>query len=118
MTGDTINIKVGSQTFKVNLSNHHSAKAFKEILPLTVAMADLNENEKYGDLLKSLPANAECLKTIENGDLMLYGSKTLVLFYKTFQTSYNYIKLSSVNNAVNLATALGSKNLSITFGAE
>ncbi len=36
----------------------------------------------------------------------------------TGDTSYNYIKLSSVNNAVNLATALGSKNLSITFGAE
>lgn len=42
-------------------------------------MSDLNDNEKYIDLPNSLPVNASNPKTIEIGDLMLYGSNTLEL---------------------------------------
>jgi hypothetical protein len=52
-------------------------------------MTDLNANEKYFDLPHPLPVYASNPGTIRAGELMLYGAGTLVLFYKTFSTSYN-----------------------------
>ncbi|MGV3640149.1 MAG: cyclophilin-like fold protein [Adhaeribacter sp.] len=36
---------------------------------------------------------------------MLYGSKTLILFFRSFSTSYSYTKLGRMQNAAGLATA-------------
>ncbi|EFK56614.1 cyclophilin-like fold protein [Sphingobacterium spiritivorum] len=110
-----IKIKVGSQTFTATLLDNNSVKAFKEMLPLTINMVDLNNNEKYYDLPNSLPTNPSNPGTIKNGDLMLYGSKTLVLFYKTFSTSYSYTKLGALDDVTGLASALGSGNVTVTF---
>ena len=118
MANGKIKIKVGSQIFTATLLDNNSAKAFKEMLPLTINMVELNNNEKYYDLPKSLPTNLSNPGTIKNGDLMLYGSKTLVLFYKTFSTSYSYTKLGAVDDVTGLATALGSGNITITFEVE
>jgi len=49
---------------------------------------------------------------------MLYGSKTLVLFYKTFSTSYSYTKLGEVDDATGLASALGPRDTKVTFELE
>ncbi|EEI90772.1 hypothetical protein HMPREF0765_3688 [Sphingobacterium spiritivorum ATCC 33300] len=113
-----IKIKIGSQTFTATLLDDKSAKAFKEMLPLTINMVELNNNEKYYDFPNSLPINSSNSGTIKNGDLMLYGSKTLVLFYKTFSTSYSYTKLGAVDDVTGLATALGSGNVTVTFEME
>lgn len=118
MTNGKIKIKVGSQTFTATLLENNSAKAFKEMLPLTINMVELNNNEKYYDLPNSLPTNPTNPGTIKNGDLMLYGSKTLVLFYKTFSTSYSYTKLGAVDDVTGMATALGSGNVTVTFEKE
>jgi hypothetical protein len=75
-------------------------------------------NEKYYYLPNSLPKNSSNPETIKNGDLMHYGSKTLVLFYKTFSTSYSYTKLGSVDDVTGLASALGSGNVTVTFESE
>ena len=52
---------------------------------------------------------------IQVGDLMLYGSDCVVLFYETFQTSYSYTRLGSLDNPSELAASLGSGNVSVTF---
>ena len=115
MANGKIKITVNSQTFTATLFDNNSAKAFKEMLPLTINMIELNGNEKYYDLPNSLPTNSSNPGTIKNGDLMLYGSKTLVLFYKTFSTSYNYTKLGYINDVTGLASALGSGNVTVIF---
>ncbi len=118
MTNGKIKITVGSKTFMATLLNNHSAKALKEMLPMTINMIELNNNEKYYDLPNSLPTNSSNPQTIKNGDLMLYGSKTLVLFYKTFSTSYSYTKLGTVDDVTGWATALGSGDVTVTFEVE
>ncbi|HKO76689.1 MAG TPA: cyclophilin-like fold protein [Flavobacterium sp.] len=115
MTNGKIKITVNSKTFTAILLDNNSAKTFKKMLPLTINMIELNGNEKYYDLLNSIPTDASNPGIINNGDLMLYGSKTLVLFYKTFSTSYSYTKLGKIDDITGLASALGSGNVTITF---
>ncbi len=46
MPNGTIKITVNSQTFTATLLDTHSAKAFKELLPMTINMSELNRKEK------------------------------------------------------------------------
>ena len=113
-----LKITVGSNTFSGKVYNNATATSFKTQLPLTINMRELNGNEKYFDLPNNLPTNASNPGTIQTGDLMLYGSNTLVLFYKTFSTSYNYTRLARIDNPSGLATALGSGNITVKFEVE
>ena len=108
-------ITIGSAVFTATLNNNATATAFKAKLPLTINMTELNGNEKYFDLPVNLPANASNPGTIQAGDLMLYGSNTLVLFYKSFSTSYNYTPIARIDNPLGLVSALGAGNITVKF---
>ena len=112
---DTLIIKVESKEFTATLLNNRSAAAFKAMLPLTMSMTELNGNEKFFELPQNLPTNASNAGVIKSGDLMLWGSNTLVLFYETFATSYSYTKLGKIDNPAGLAAAVGSGNVTVTI---
>jgi hypothetical protein len=117
-TSSKMKIKIGSNTFTATLYDNPTAAAFKSMLPLTVNMIELNGNEKYADVPTDLPTSASSLRTIQTGDLMIFGSKTLVLFYKTFSTSYSYTKLGKINDINGLAAAVGPGNVQVSFVLE
>jgi hypothetical protein len=110
-----LRIRIGNDTFTATLFDNATTTAFVARLPLTVSMTELNGNEKYYDLPQNLPTNAVNLNTAQAGDLVLYNSNTLVLFYETFSTSYRYTRMGRVDNPAGLATALGRGSVSVTF---
>ena len=117
-TSNQLIIKVGSSTFNATLLNNPAVTEFKQRLPLTINMSELNGNEKLYRFSTNLPANASNPGTIQTGDLMLYGSNTLVLFYQTFSTTYSYTRLGRIDNPNGLAAALGSGSVTVTFQLE
>ncbi len=114
-TGSKMNIKIGDRIFTATLHDNATAAAFKILLPIKANMLELNGNEKYVDLPTHLPANAVNPGTVHAGDLMLWNSNTLVLFYKTFSTSYNYTRLGKIDDTSGLVAALGSGNVAVSF---
>ena len=110
-----INISVGGRTYAATLADNDAARAFAALMPLTVDMSELNGNEKYYYLDTALPVESYRPGTIRTGDLMLYGSTCLVIFYETFSSGYSYTRLGQIDNPEGLAEALGSGNVRVTF---
>lgn len=110
-----LNIKVGDKNFTATLESNNTTKSLLEKLPLTINMSELHGNEKYYYFNESLPTNSERIGNINTGDLMLYGSDCLVLFYKSFSTSYSYTRLGHIDNPQGLADVVGSGNITVTF---
>lgn len=109
---------VGERRMAVTLADTDAARAFAARLPLTLDMSDLNGNEKKFDLPKALPANPSRPGTIRNGDLMLYGANTVVLFYLTFDSPYPYTRLGRVDDPNGLAQALGRLGVRVHFARD
>lgn len=110
-----IRIKVGTKIFTATLVDNPTAKAFVAQLPLALTMTELNNNEKFAQLFKSVPTNASVPTNIQAGDLMMYGASTLVLFYKGFTTSYSYTKIGKIDDVTGLTTALGTGDIGVGF---
>lgn len=110
-----ITIRVGDHVFSATLEENATARAFAALLPMTVTMNELNGNEKYHYLSEDLPTESYRPGTIRSGDLMLYGSDCVVLFYETFSSSYSYTRIGRLDNPSGLASALGKGNVSVTF---
>lgn len=113
-TKKTIEIIVNGQKYDIYLYDNETARAFADALPLTLEMKELNGNEKYHYLNKHLPTDSSMVESISCGDLMLYGSDCIVLFYKNFTTSYSYTKIGKVNNPEGLERLLGTEAITIT----
>lgn len=111
-------ITIGSDSFKATLFDNPTVVEFKSRIPLTITMSELNGNEKLYRFPNELPVNPSNPGTINTGDLMIYNTNTLVLFYESFPTSYNYTRLGRIENNSGLAEAVGSGSVTVTFELE
>ena len=99
---DNMNLIINDITYNVLLEDNASTRELLKMLPLNIEMQDLNNNEKYYYLDKSLPTNSSVPSYINKGDLYLYGDNCLVLFYQDFKTTYKYTKIGHIANLKDL----------------
>ena len=98
----TMKITINSKTYPIHLEENETTKELLELLPLELEMNELNGNEKYIYLNTSLPTNSKNPKEIKKGDIYLFGDNCLVIFYKSFKTSYSYTKIGTIDNLEDL----------------
>lgn len=110
-----IRIIVGETVLNATLFDHETARALAAWLPMTLEMSELNGNEKYHYLLGSLPTDERVPEKICAGDLMLFGDRCLVLFYRDLTTLYRYTPLGHVDDPAGLAGLLGSGDIRVTL---
>ncbi len=108
-------IHIGDKLFTATLEDNETVTALKSMLPMSMNMSELNGNEKYFYLSESLPTNTERIETIHAGDIMLYGSSCIVIFYETFSTSYSYTRIGHIDDVSELTSALGSGSVTVTI---
>ena len=106
-----INVIINNKTYILKLENNNTVSEFIKLLPLEVTMNELNSNENYVYLDNILPTNSYSPKHINKGDVYLYGNNCLVIFYKSFDTSYSYTKIGHIDNLEDL----GTENIIVNF---
>ena len=104
-------ITINDKEYTINLENNETAAALINLLPEEFTMNELNGNEKYIYLDETLPTNSSNQKHINTGDVMLYGNNCLVIFYKSFDTSYSYTKIGHIDNLADL----GNSNIKVRY---
>jgi len=105
----SLKIIINEKEYQINLEDNETVKHFIKMLPQEYNMTELNNNEKFVYLDKTLPTNPLVPERINVGDVMLYGNNCLVIFYKEFDTSYSYTKIGHINDL----PELGSKNINV-----
>lgn len=106
-----VKVLIDKKEYTINLEDNETAKEFVNMLPLELNMNELNGNEKYIYLDRKLPVNPSNINKINAGDVMIYGNDCLVIFYKSFTSSYSYTKIGHIDNLPDL----GNDNVSVRF---
>lgn len=110
-------VTVGDKLFTAVLYDNRTADELYSRLPLTLDMRELNGNEKYYNLDKSLKSKSSPAGHISKGDIKLFGDDCLVLFYEGFMSGYSYTNIGYIENTDGLENALGSGSVTVSFNA-
>ena len=106
---NTMEITINEKDYIIQLENNKTVESLINLLPLDLDMNELNGNEKYIYLDSTLPTNPINPNHINSGDVMLYGNNCLVIFYKSFDTTYSYTKIGHIDNL----PTLDNKNIQV-----
>ena len=113
----TMNLKVNNKTLKVKLADNAATLALLERLKegaITYNANDYRGFEKVGALGFSLPTNDTYITT-EAGDIMLYTSNQLCIFFDN--NSWQYTRIGKIEGMTRqqLKEAFGTGEVSITL---
>ncbi|KAH6973274.1 hypothetical protein EDB80DRAFT_595954 [Ilyonectria destructans] len=117
-SASVLQLTIGSSVFTASVLDNPTVSAFISLLPLNLRMSDLNGNEKYADLSTSLPTAPTDPGSIRAGDLMLYNSRTLVLWYENYSTTYTYTRIGTIEDVGSLAAAVGGGQINVGFATD
>ena len=95
---DNMKITINDKEYSIKLEDNETVKALLDLLPLEFTMNELNGNEKYVYMDTSLPTDSYYPGHINAGDVMLFGSDCLVVFYKSFDTPYGYTRIGHIDD--------------------
>lgn len=110
-----VNIIMNGANYTATLEDNETVKELINKLPLEITMDELNGNEKYYYMNTSLPTDSKRVGKIKTGDIMLYGSDCLVIFYEDFTTPYSYTKIGKIDNPDSLKDTIGKSSVKVTI---
>ena len=111
----TFYLTVEGVTFPATFADNQGAEALADLLtdgPLTLSLEDYGGFEKVGSLGQSLPTSNTHMST-QSGDIMLYQSNQIVLFYGS--NSWSYTRLGQVTDLTGWQEALGHGDVTVTL---
>ncbi len=117
---NTLLITIGDETMTATLADTVGAVALKDLLserPITIDMRDYGGFEKVGSLGQNLPTD-DTQTTTQAGDIVLYQSNQIVIFYDS--NSWSYTRLGKINNLTQaeLKQILGDGNVTVTLSMD
>ena len=112
-----ITITIGDTVLTAKLENNESAKAFRDLMPITVQMSGYGGFEQVGSLGTRLPRN-DRQTTTSAGDIVLYNGNSVVMFYGSNSWSYTRLGKIEGKSASELRDILGDGDIEVTFSAE
>ena len=102
-----MNVQIGNQTFTATMEDNQAVKELADMMkagPVTLQMDDFSGFEKVGSLGRSLTASNKQTTTTA-GDIVLYNSSNIVMFYGS--NSWSYTRLGRIDDLTGWADALG-----------
>ena len=96
ITSEEINMKliIDNKEIEVSWLNNASVKALNEIKPIEINMNRYSNFEQVGSIGRSIISNDTNITT-NPGDIVLYNSSNLVVFYGS--NNWDYTKLGHIN---------------------
>lgn len=106
-------ITINEEQYAIELYDNQTVNELMDYLPLNITMEDLNANEKFYYLDQNLTTISQNVGQISRGDIMLFGSNCLVLFYESFPTSYSYTPIGRIIDSDQLTSLREAGSVSV-----
>ncbi len=111
-------VQIGDSVFTATLEENEAVNALVEMMeevPVVIEMSDYSGFEKVGSLGTSLPTD-NSQTTTQVGDIVLYNSNQIVIFYGS--NSWSYTRLGHIDDLTGWEEALGSGDVTVTFSLD
>ena len=115
-----LQMKIDGAAVRVDWENNRSVEALKALCergPLVIPTSMYGGFEQVGPIGSRLPAD-EAQTTTAAGDIVLYASSQLVVFYGSNSWAYTRLGHITDRDAAGMAALLGKEKLTITISLE
>ena len=114
---EMLSLKIDNTDISVDWEDNESVRALKQLChskPFSIKMHKYGGFEQVGSIGSTMPSNDDHITT-ESGDIMLYSSNQIVVFYGS--NSWSYTRLGKITGKTNgeLKELLGNSNVTITL---
>ena len=110
-----MNVQIGENTFTATLEDNAAVREFIEMMkkaPVSVEMSDYSGFEKVGALGKNLASDDRQTMTAA-GDIVLYNSNQIVMFYGS--NTWSYTRLGHIDDLAGWEDTLGDGDITAVF---
>ena len=115
-----LQMKIGGTAVRVNWENNRSVEALKALCengPLVIPMSMYGGFEQVGPIGSRLPSD-DVQTTTAAGDVVLYASNQIVVFYGSNSWAYTRLGRITDRDAAGMAALLGKGDVTITISME
>ena len=115
-----LQMKISGTAVRVSWENNRSVEALKALCesgPLVIQMSMYGGFEQVGPIGSRLPSD-DVQTTTSAGDIVLYSSNQIVVFYGSNSWAYTRLGHITDRDAAGMAALLGNGNVTITISME